>query len=156
MTNVQSNQQVAQKQSNIWKDSRELLTIFLGVVAYTIGWTGFILSQNITSGGLAGITTIIQIATNIPATIPYYIINGFLMVLAIIFVGRKFTIRTLIGVGMLFVTLPIGQALFTDPIEQAAVYENIWPWLRNALPNFGPLLINEPFIALLLGLSYVA
>lgn len=135
-----------------WSVARELLTILLGVISYTIGWTGFVLSQNITSGGLAGITTIIQIATNIPATIPYYIINIFLLVLALVFLGWRFSVRTVIGVGMLLVTIPIGQALFTDPIAQADVYNNIWPWLRNLLPNFGPLLVaREPFIALLLG-----
>ncbi len=135
-----------------WAVARELLIIFLGVVSYTVGWTGFILSQNITSGGLAGITTVIQIATNIPATIPYYIINGFLLILALVFLGWQFSLKTIIGVGMLFLTIPVGQALFTDPVLQADVYNNIWGFLRETLPNFGPLLVrDEPFVALLLG-----
>lgn len=135
-----------------WRVTRELFSIFAGVCSYTIGWTAFILSQNITSGGLAGVTTVIQIATNIPATIPYYLINGLLLVLAMIFLGWKFSIRTIIGVGMLFVTIPIGQALFTDTVNQAEVYNAIWPWLREMVPNVGPLLAtDEPFVALLLG-----
>ncbi len=143
--------QSATKNNRIWSTIKELVIIFIGVCSYTVGWTAFILSQDVTSGGLAGITTIIQIATSIPATIPYYIINGGLLVLALIFLGVKFSVRTIIGVGMLFLTIPVGQALFTDPETQKAVYENIWPWLRNIVPNFGPLLTNEPFVALLLG-----
>lgn len=152
MTQIANAGKITPPKMKPWSVAIELLTIFLGVVSYTLGWTAFILSQNITSGGLAGITTIIQIATNIPATVPYYIINGFLLILALVFLGWRFSVRTVIGVGMLFVTIPIGQALFTDPIAQADVYNNIWPWLREILPNFGPLLVaREPFVALLLG-----
>ncbi|WP_242396749.1 YitT family protein [Porphyromonas gingivicanis] len=110
----------------------------------------FILSQEITSGGLAGITTIIQIATDIPATIPYNIINVGLLVLALVFLGWKFTVHTAIGVGMIFVTFPIGQALFTP--ADSEVYAKIWPWLKELVPNVGPLLsAEEPFLALVLG-----
>lgn len=139
-------------QSKTWRSVRELIIIFIGVLSYTFGWTAFILSQNVTSGGLAGVTTIIQIATNIPATVPYYIINGGLLVLALVFLGWRFSLRTVIGVGMLFFTIPIGQALFADPIDQAEVYNQIWPFVRNIVPNVGPLLTStEPFVALLLG-----
>ncbi len=130
--------------------AKELLTMFLGVLCYTLGWTAFILAQEITSGGLAGITTVIQIATDIPATIPYNIINVGLLVLALVFLGWKFTIHTAIGVGMIFFTFPVGQALFTS--ADSEVYTKIWPWLRELVPNVGPLLsAEEPFLALVLG-----
>lgn len=152
MTKVQSGPILTPMKKDPWRTVKELVIIFLGVISYTIGWTAFILSQNITSGGLAGVTTIIQIATNIPATIPYYIINGGLLILALVFLGWRFSVKTIIGVGMLFITIPVGQALFTDPITQADVYNNIWPFLRNILPNFGPLLVEqEPFVGLILG-----
>lgn len=135
-----------------WRIARNLLMMFLGVLSYAFGWTAFILSQDVTSGGLAGITTIIQLATNIPAVVPYYIINIFLLVLAIVFLGWRFTLNTLIGVGMILAVLPFGQALFADPVQQKAVYENIAPFIRELVPNVGPLLTqDEPFVALLLG-----
>jgi uncharacterized membrane-anchored protein YitT (DUF2179 family) len=131
----------------------DILVIFCGVVFYTFGWTAFILSQDITSGGLAGITTVIQLATSIPASEPYMYINAALMVMAFVFVSRKFAIRTLIGVGMLFLTIPVGQALFT-PMDQHGmeVYNNLPDFLTNTLPHIGPLLAqDEPFVALVLG-----
>ena len=66
---------------------KDILIIFAGVAIYTFGWTAFVLSQDITSGGLAGLTTIIQLATNIPASIPYNIINVGLLLLAIWILG---------------------------------------------------------------------
>lgn len=145
-----ANLQLAKSKNKGLTVAKELLTMFLGVVCYTLGWTAFILSQEITSGGLAGITTIIQIATNIPATIPYNIINVALLVLALVFLGWKFTVNTAIGVGMIFVTFPIGQALFTP--ADSEVYEKIWPFLRDIVPNVGPLLAGEePFLALVMG-----
>lgn len=131
----------------------DIFLIFGGVVVYTFGWTAFVLSQDITSGGLAGITTIIQTATSIPASEPYMYINMALMVLAFIFVSPKFAIRTLIGVGMLFLTIPVGQALFT-PMDAHGieVYNNLPTFLTNLLPHVGPLLApDEPFVALVLG-----
>lgn len=132
----------------------DLFTVFCGVLSYAFGWTAFILSQDITSGGLAGLTTIIQLATNIPVTYPYYIINGLLMVMAFVFVGRKFAFRTLIGVGMIFFVLPVAQALFTPlGTEQGRiVYEKLPHFITEVVPNVGPLLVaDEPFVALVLG-----
>lgn len=134
---------------------RDILIIFAGVVLYTFGWTAFILSQDITSGGLAGIVTIVQLATNIPATIPYYILNGGLLILAIFVLGLHFSLKTIIAVGMLFLTIPVGQALFTPMVGQGLdVYNNLPHFLTEMLPNFGPLLApDEPFVALIIGAS---
>ena len=58
-----------------WYFVHDFFFIVLGVCLYVLGWAGFVLSQEIATGGLAGVTTIIQIATNIPAFIPYNIID---------------------------------------------------------------------------------
>lgn len=148
MTTDKNQALLSQKKSFV----KDLLIIFGGVVLYTFGWTAFILSQNITSGGLAGITTIIQLATNDPAGYSYKIINGLLLIFALIFLGWKFSFRTIISVALLFITIDIGQALFTplDP-QGMEVYNNL-PALYRKLPHVGPLLApDEPFLALVLG-----
>ena len=139
------------KGRQIWHD---LFLMLCGVVSYIFGWTAFILSQDITSGGLGGLATIIQIATSIPATIPYNLINVGLLVLAFIFVGRKFAVKTFIGVAMLFFAVPIGQALFTptDTPQGMEIYNNLPDIVTRIIPNVGPLLsADEPFVALVLG-----
>lgn len=133
--------------------SNDLLHIFFGVICYSLGWTAFILSQDVTSGGLGGITTIIQIATNIPATIPYNIVNIGLVILALIVLGWRFSLKTMIGVAMLSITIPVGQALFTpiDTAQGILIYNNLPNIFTNLIPHVGPLLTNEPFVALLIG-----
>ncbi|MDY6121677.1 MAG: YitT family protein [Porphyromonas sp.] len=144
---------IVTKKDSIQTVLRDLLFMFMGVAAYTFGWTAFILSQDVTSGGLAGITTIIQIATNIPATIPYNIINVGLLVLSLIFLGWKFSLKTVLGVGMLAFTIPVGQALFTptDTAQGLQIYQNLPDFVTSTIPHVGPMLTNEPFVALFIG-----
>lgn len=70
--------------------AHDMFFILLGIACYAFGWTGFILSQRITTGGLAGISTIIHIITGQPAYISYNIINVFLLIIALIFWGGNF------------------------------------------------------------------
>ena len=83
--------------AKVWYFVHDFFFIVLGVCLYVIGWAGFILSQEIATGGLAGVTTIIQIATSIPAFIPYNIINVGLLIVSIIFLGWRYSVKTLIG-----------------------------------------------------------
>ncbi len=136
------NQTLAQAHTSQVKSVlRDLLAMLMGVILYSVGWTGFILSQGVTTGGLAGITSIIQFATNIPVYIPYNIINVGLVIVSIIFLGWKFSLKTFIGVSMLFVFIPVGQALFGDPAS--AVYQNLASWLTSLIPNVGPLFTTD-------------
>ncbi len=132
-----------------WYFVHDFFFIILGVSLYVLGWTGFILSQEITTGGLAGVTTIIQIATQIPANIPYNIINVGLLVVSIIFLGWRYSVKTLIGVVLMGIAIPIGQALFGD--ANTEVYHNLSSWLTNTIPNVGPLLQGERFMAVIIG-----
>lgn len=132
-----------------WYFVHDFFFIILGVSLYVLGWTGFILSQEITTGGLAGVTTIIQIATQIPANIPYNIINVGLLVVSIIFLGWRYSVKTLIGVVLMGIAIPIGQALFGDASTE--VYHNLSSWLTNTIPNVGPLLQGERFMAVIIG-----
>lgn len=139
----------ASKATQAWYFVHDMMFIVMGVILYVIGWTGFILSQEITTGGLAGVTTIIQIATKIPATIPYNIINVGLLVVSIIFLGWRYSVKTLIGVILMGVAIPIGQALFGDPSTE--VYHNLNSWLTSTIPNVGPILKEERFMAVIIG-----
>lgn len=137
------------KRAQVWYFVHDFFFIVIGVCLYVIGWAGFVLSQEITTGGLAGVTTIIQIATNIPASIPYNIINVGLLVISIIFLGWRYSVKTLIGVILMGIAIPIGQALFGDPNTE--VYHNLNSWLTSTIPNIGPLLKGERFMASIIG-----
>lgn len=120
---------------------RDLPAMLFGVLLYTIGWTGFILSQGVTTGGLAGVTSIIQFTTNIPVYIPYNIINLLLVIISVIFLGWRFSLKTFIGVGLLAIFIPLGQALFSE--GGSDVYHNVAEWAKTLVPNVGPLFTTE-------------
>lgn len=144
-----STQKINKENSKILYLIHDFFFILLGVTLYAIGWTGFVLPQEVATGGLAGITTIIQIATGIPVTIPYNVTNVFLLLISIVFLGWRFSLKTVIGVALLGVAVPIGQAIFTDPSSE--VYQKLWPWLTDIVPNIGPLLLGEKFLAVIIG-----
>jgi uncharacterized membrane-anchored protein YitT (DUF2179 family) len=76
-----------------------------------MAWTSIIIPTGLTSGGLTGLCTIIEYATNgvIPMGIPYWIMNIGLLVIGFLSLGRAFGIKTIyviILTSVLFNVLP--------------------------------------------------
>ena len=117
---------------------RDLLSVFLGVMLYTIGFSFLIYPQRVTTGGLMGICNIITIITGIKVDIPYNVINITLLFIAFIFLDKNFFIKTLIGIGLLAVLVPIAtRTAIPDPRV-----EELWHLM---------VLKDQPLLALILG-----
>lgn len=91
-----------------------LMTI--GAVIFCMAWTSIIIPTGLASGGLTGLCTIIEYATNgaIPMGIPYWIMNIGLLVIGFMSLGRAFGIKTIyviILTSILFNVLPQFEAL---------------------------------------------
>ena len=85
--------------------------ISLGTLIFCLAWTSFIQPNSLTSGGLTGLCTIVQYATNgrIPIGLTYPIINGGLLVLGFLSLGKSFGFKTIYVIGLssiLFSVLP--------------------------------------------------
>ncbi|MBF1317491.1 MAG: YitT family protein, partial [Porphyromonadaceae bacterium] len=118
-----------------WKD---LLIVLMGVLLYTVGFSFLIYPQRVTTGGLMGICNIITIITGIKVDIPYNIINISLLVIAFLFLDKNFFIKTLIGIGLLAVLVPIAtRTAIPDPRV-----EELWHLM---------VLKDQPLLALILG-----
>ena len=72
-----------------------LMTV--GSVIFCMAWTSFIIPTGLASGGLTGLCTIIEYATNgaIPMGIPYWIMNIGLLIIGFMSLGRAFGIKTI-------------------------------------------------------------
>lgn len=117
---------------------RDLLIVFLGILLYTIGFSFLIYPQRVTTGGLMGICNIITIITGIKVDIPYNIANISLLVVAFIFLDKNFFIKTLIGIGILAIVVPIAtRTAIPDPR-----IEEMWHLM---------ILRDQPLLALILG-----
>ena len=91
-----------------------LMTI--GSVIFCMAWTSIIIPTGLTSGGLTGLCTIIEYATNgvVPMGIPYWIMNIGLLVIGFLSLGRAFGIKTIYVIlltSLLFNVLPEFEAL---------------------------------------------
>jgi uncharacterized membrane-anchored protein YitT (DUF2179 family) len=82
------------KQSII-REARDYVMIAIGMILYGIGWTVFLLPNDITTGGVPGIASIVYWATGFPVQYTYFSINFFLLLLALKLLGMKFCIKSI-------------------------------------------------------------
>ncbi|MBQ8989036.1 MAG: YitT family protein [Prevotella sp.] len=114
--------------ATLLKELRDYVMIFIAMMSYCIGWTVFLLPNNITTGGVAGIASIVYWAVGIPVQWTYFGINAALIFVALKLLGYKFCIKTIYGVSVLTVAISI-----------ATTYYN------------ARLLSDEPFMAAIIG-----
>jgi len=107
----------------------DYLMIFIGTVLYGFGFNGFILSNEIVTGGVSGISALIFFATSIPVSVSYLIINIVLLAFAFKVLGLKFLIKTIFGVISLSVSL------------------SFFEWLLGGVP----IIKDEPFMSIIIG-----
>ena len=113
-------------------EAKDYVMIALGMILYGIGWTVFLLPNDITTGGVPGIASIVYFATGLPVQYVYFSINFILLLLAIRILGWKFSIKTIFAVFTL--------TFFLSLIQQ--VTQGI------------TLLHDQPFMACVIGASF--
>lgn len=116
----------------VLREMRDYLMIALGMILYGIGWTVFLLPNDITTGGVPGIASIIYFASGFPVQYTYFAINFFLLLLALKMLGLRFSIKTIFAVFTLTFFLSLIQRL-TEGMH---------------------LLQDQPFMACVLGASF--
>jgi len=99
---------------------------------YAVGWNVFLLPNNLPSGAVPGIASIVYWGTGLPVQYTYMGINGILLVFSLIIMGWKFSMKTIYAVFVLSTILPIIQSI----------------------TNGVSLIHDEPFMACILGASF--
>jgi uncharacterized membrane-anchored protein YitT (DUF2179 family) len=115
----------------IYNPSKDYILILLGTLLYGFSFNGFILSNQIVTGGLSGVCALIFFATKgfIPVSLSYFTINIVLLLIALKVLGFKFLIKTIFGVFSLSGSL----------------------WLFEQLLHGQPILHNQPFMSIVIG-----
>jgi len=99
------------KLNQVYLFVKDYITILIGLSLYALGWTGFLLPNEITTGGVTGIGALVYYATGtVPIAVTYAAINGVLLILSVKYLGLKFSIRTIFGVASLTFLLTVFQA----------------------------------------------
>lgn len=79
----------------VFREVRDYVMIAFAMMLYCIGWTLFLLPNNITTGGIPGISSIIFWGTGIPVQVSYFISNVILICFALWILGWRFCIKTI-------------------------------------------------------------
>lgn len=109
------------------REIKDYIIIALGMILYGIGWTVFLLPNQITVGGLPGIASIVYWATGLPVQYTYFSINFCLLILSIKVLGWKFSVKTIFAVFsltffLLFIQeLTEGMELLHDEIFMSCI-----------------------------------
>ena len=93
------------------RELKDYLTIALGMVFYGIGWTVFLLPNDLPSGAVPGIASIVYWGTGLPVQYTYFTINAFLLLLSLKILGWKFSMKTVYAVFVLTFFLSVIQRL---------------------------------------------
>ncbi len=83
---------------------------------FSLAWTLFIIPAQITGGGVSGIGAVLFYATGIPVGITYFLVNIFLVAIAIKVLGASFGIKTIYSMSVVSVALTFSQQLISAPI----------------------------------------
>lgn len=84
---------------------KEYCLITIGLLAYALGWTIFLLPNNLVGGGVSGFAAILYYATNIPMGYTYLVVNVLLLVIALKILGAGFGWKTIYAICVTSVSL---------------------------------------------------
>ncbi len=101
---------------DIWNEVKDYTIITLGLMCYTFGWTAFLVSNEIITGGVTGLSALIFFGTKIPIPVSYFAINGILLIAAIRVIGWQYCIRSIFGVIMTTIQLSIWSYYIKEPL----------------------------------------
>lgn len=88
---------------------RDFLLIAFGLMMFTVGFTGFILPNEVVTGGLSGIAAIVKYTQGIDMWISTLAVNAVLLAFAFRVVSKQFVVKTIIGVGILAFFFNLGE-----------------------------------------------
>lgn len=101
---------------------KEYALVTLGVVSYALGWTIFLLPNNLIGGGVSGFASIVYYATGLQMGITYLILNVLLLIIGTKILGTGFGGKTIYAIVMTAVMLSVMPKLIpTDFIHEFAL-----------------------------------
>ena len=100
----------------ILQEAQDQSIICVGLILYVLGWTGFLLPNEITTGGITGMAAIVYFGAKIPVGVTYFCINGILLLFSIKIFGFKFSFRTILSVIIIGSLLSLLQPHFKEPL----------------------------------------
>ena len=105
---------------------KEWSLVTLGILLYVLAWSLFLLPNNLVGGGVSGISSIIQYATQgtIQMGYSYFVLNAILIIAAVVVLGMGFGAKTLYAIVLASVGLRFLPGLIPVEIVRHLALEN--------------------------------
>jgi len=97
---------------------KEYLIISIGLLLYALGWSTFLIPNNLVGGGVTGISAIILYATGFSISYSYIIINGVLVLIALKVLGKQFGVKTVYAILIVSIFFKIIPGLIPPELIQ--------------------------------------
>jgi len=105
---------------------KEWVLVTLGILIYVTAWSIFLIPNNLIGGGVSGISSMIQYATNghIQMGYTYFVINGILVACAFFILGMGFGAKTIYAIILASVALRFLPGLIPVSIIKTLAIDN--------------------------------
>jgi uncharacterized membrane-anchored protein YitT (DUF2179 family) len=80
----------------LWDYVQSSIIVLFGLFLFALGWTAFLLPNELTGGGVAGLSAVFYFATGFPVGISTLVLNGILVVISFKILGPRFIVVTLV------------------------------------------------------------
>lgn len=119
---------------------KDYALVTVGVISYALGWSVFLLPNNLVGGGVSGFASILMYATGIPMGITYFVLNVILLIIGTKILGTGFGGKTIYAIIMTSLMLSIMPKIIpADFIHEFAVSNGklICTILGGVIAGFG-------------------
>lgn len=89
--------------------------ISIGLAIMALGWTAFLIPNEIVGGGVTGIATLLYWSTGIPVGVSVFAINAVLLLIALRILGAGFSVKTIFSVAALSGLFSVLQYYIREP-----------------------------------------
>lgn len=117
---------MVQVKKSFWTGLKEYVLITIGLFLYVLGWVLFLLPNNLVGGGVSGVSSIVQYATNgaVKLGYTYFCLNVVLLVVALFVLGKSFGWKTVYAIFVASALMNIGQEVMPASIVKILALDN--------------------------------
>ncbi len=110
----------------VFRVLKEYSIITLGMLLYIIGWSVFLVPNQLVGGGVSGLASVVQYFTHgaIKMGYTYFVVNVVLLIIAMFILGNKFGFKTIYAIIIASVGLNLFQSIIPADICQMLAVEN--------------------------------